>query len=76
MGGLFRGMVTGGSWIRLAMWTKGAPGRKLLVKLEYVAGQANWELRLEQGTETIFQGVSSTLEGVTVQAVASLGKAR
>lgn len=77
IGGIFRGLVTGGSWIRLTMWAKSVSGRRVSVQLEYSDGLANWTLTLfAPDGSTVFTGSSSSLEGVTIQAVAALGKER
>jgi len=74
IGGLFRGALTGGSWVRLVTWTKHQDTRSLNVFLCYPGGQAAWMLSLKDGSTTVFEGTNETLEAVTIQAVAALGK--
>lgn len=75
VGSIFRGLVTGGSWIRLAYWAKSVNGRRITPSLVYVDGMANWTLSLTgPDGATVFEGSGETLEAVTIEAVAKLGK--
>lgn len=75
IGGIFRGLLTGGSWMRLAMWARKSSDREINVTLRYVDSQATWALILKDGTEEAFNAEGPSLEQVTVLAVAALGKA-
>lgn len=75
VGGIFRGLLTGGSWMRLAMWARKSDSREINIHLKYIDTQATWELVLKDGSDETFRATGSSLEEVTIMAVAALGKA-
>lgn len=74
IGGAFRGLLTGGSWMRLAMWARKSDSREINVHLQYIDSQATWELSLVEGKSDVYRGSGVSLEEVTIKAVAALGK--
>lgn len=76
IGSVFKGLLTGGSWIRLAMWAKMGAGRKLALTLEYTEQVANFTLTLTENGATVFEGQGPSWDVVTFEAVAALGKTR
>ena len=76
IGSVFKGLLTGGSWVRLVMWTKMGAGRKLALTLEYTEGLANFTLTLTENGSTVFEGQGASWDKVTFEAVAALGKSR
>ena len=75
IGGIFRGLISGGSWIRLVYWCKKEEGRKIRVGLEYTPDGADWTLALvNPDGSSRFEGHGTTLEGVTIEAMGALGK--
>lgn len=76
IGSVFKGLLTGGSWVRLAMWTKMGEGRKLALSLEYTEGSANFTLVLTENGNAVFEGHGPNWDAVTFEAVAALGKSR
>jgi hypothetical protein len=75
IGGIFRGLVSGGSWVRLVYWAKKQTGRKIQVFLEYTPEGADWTLNLVESDGSMrFNGNGSTLEAVTIEAMGALGK--
>lgn len=76
IGSVFKSLLTGGSWVRLAMWTKMGEGRKLALSLEYTEGSANFKLILTENGSPVFEGQGASWDTVTFEAVAALGKSR
>lgn len=76
IGSVFRGLLTGGSWMRLAIWAKMGAGRKLALTLEYPDGLANFALTLTENGSTVFEESGASWEAVTMSAVSALGKTR
>lgn len=60
--------------MRLALWVKASPARSLNLRLVYPVGEPLWTMQLTDGETIVFEETSESLEGVTVLAVAKLGK--
>jgi len=73
-GGGLRGLLSAGSWAHLMRWCKQADNRHIEASLTYINEEASWRLALREGTNDIFRGEASSLESLTLQAVAALGK--
>lgn len=73
-GGIFRGLLTGGSWVRLLMWAKNTDAREVVLTVKYLERQANWTLVLLDNEREVFRGSGGSFEEITVLAVAALGK--
>jgi hypothetical protein len=76
VGSIFRGLVSGGSWVRIVYWAKKDIGRKIKIELEYSPNDiADWTLTLLNSDKTTrFEGKGTTLEAVTIDAMSALGK--
>lgn len=73
-GGGLRMLLSGGSWAHLMRWAKQSSNRVIETRLSYPEGKASWSLSLEEGSTVVFQATSDSLETVTFQAVAAIGK--
>lgn len=71
IGGAFRGLLSGGAWVRILSWRRASPGRAVSVQID----DSGWLVSLKQGEDEVAGACSDTFEGATMLIVTQLRKA-